>query len=279
MKVDILGIKIDALTKQETADKLSGFLSSQKNNFIITANPELLLKCWKNSRLAETVALADLVTADGIGLMWAAKFLTRPPRSLFISVIDAYLSALIISINPNFYKSIIPERITGSDLTEKICELALKNNQSIYLLGGEEGIAQKASDKLKEKYPGLKISGAVSGPKNISDISKEEIDYLIEQIKQAQPDILLVAYGAPKQELWLAENLKKIPSVKIGLGIGGVFDFYAGLVKRAPRIYQELGLEWLWRLFHQPWRAFRIFNATFGFIYTLAKLKHLPSTF
>ncbi len=143
---------------------------------------------------------------------------------------------------------------------EMICQLAAQKKWPVFLLGGEEGVAEKTAENLKNKYPDLEIqtTGIILGtvPKGQSF---------------RRPAILFVALGASKQEKWIINNLAKMPSVKLAMGVGGAFDFISGRVRRAPKPLRLIGVEWLWRLFCQPWRMGRIFNAVVKFPYLVIK--------
>ncbi len=147
----------------------------------------------------------------------------------------------------------IKERITGIDLMLKICELAEKNRKSIFLLGGKN-VSEKTVKKLKEKFPQIQISGF-----------SEDIDSCYNLIKISKPNIIFVALGAPKQEIWISENIEKFPSVNIAMGVGGAFDMISKKIKRAPIFLQKIHLEWLFRLAQEPKRLKRIFNAVIIF--------------
>ncbi|MBU1130750.1 WecB/TagA/CpsF family glycosyltransferase [Patescibacteria group bacterium] len=283
MKADILGVKVDSLTANQALDKVDDFLSSNNQHQIITANPEIVLAAWQNREYQQLINRTGLVTADGSGLLWAAKFLSLKSKGLLISLIQLLVTVFALILNPQYLKEIIPERITGVDLMEKICELASKKDWKIYLLGGEQRIAQKTAEALKKKYLNLNIVGAEAGPEFQSSIlnpqslnnSNHKFQNIIDNIKQQKPNILFVAFGSPKQDFWINENLSKMPSVKAAMGVGGAFDFISGNVKRAPEIYRDLNIEWLFRMFNEPWRVPRIFNATVKFIYSVVKYKHL----
>jgi len=161
----------------------------------------------------------------------------------------------------------IGERITGVDLTWEICKLAAKKGYSVYFLGAAEGVAQKAAQRIKLLYPDLKIAGTYAG--------MPDEEGIIDRINDTKPDILLVAFGAPKQDFFIQEYLPKLPTVKLAMGVGGSFDFISGKVKRAPQIYRDLGLEWFYRFYNEPWRALRIFNATVRLMVSVVKYKHL----
>jgi len=246
MKIEILGVKIDNLSLQEVLEKIKQFLISPNQHFIVTPNPEFLVEAQKDNHFKEILNYADLSCADGVGLLKAAKFLGKRLQ-----------------------------RVTGVDLVWAICELAAKNNYSVYLLGGGEMVAAKASQNLQEQFPDLKIVGAESGgvvidPKNIDE-------ELINRINDAKPKIIFIALGQVKQEKWIFYHLDKLPSIKLAIGVGGAFDYISGETKRAPKFIRRLGLEWLFRLIIQPERWKRIFNAVIIFPLLVLKSKFIKS--
>ena len=273
MKTEILGIKIDALNYNQSLQKIEDFLRQDKQHQIITVNPEIILKSLADSNYREIINQVSLVTADGIGLLWAAKFLSLKSDSWVSTIAQMIASGASLVFYPSYCQEVIPERITGVDLMDKICRQASIKGWKIYLFGGGAGVAEKTAEVLRKKYLNLQIVGAEEGIKNYQ--SGQNTDEAISKINEKAPDIIFVAMGAPKQEYFISQNLSKIPSVKIAMGVGGSFDFISGKIKRAPDIYRDLGLEWLYRFFHQPWRALRIFNATVKFIWTVIKFKQL----
>lgn len=153
----------------------------------------------------------------------------------------------------------IKEEINGINLIYNICS---KFPNKSFLLGGKSDVIQKAKEKL-----GKKIVGAEHG--------YQDLDKVINKINKVKSDILLVGLGSPKQEKWIYENLEKMPSVKLAIGVGGAFDFISGRIRRAPKFLQKISLEWLWRLIRQPWRMVRIWRGVFGLSYlTLKQLIH-----
>ena len=248
-KIDILGVKIDKLALSQVLDKIDQFLESDKQRYVATVNPEMIVMAQGDEEFKKILNNADISVADGAGILRAAKL-----NGVFL------------------------EKISGVDLIAEICAADFIRNKKIYLLGAGKGIAEKTADVLRKKYSGLNIVGAEEGiPSSISSnnkLSKLNED-LIKRINNAHPNILFVAFGAPKQEKWIVENLKKMPSVKLAMGVGGAFDFILGRVKRAPKFMQRLGLEWLWRLFVEPWRMKRIYNATVKFSWLVLKSKIL----
>ncbi|MDZ7798359.1 MAG: WecB/TagA/CpsF family glycosyltransferase [Patescibacteria group bacterium] len=240
--IKILGVKVTNIGLRELREKIKEYLNSNKQRFLTTVNPEIILKAHKNEDYKKILNKASLSLPDGFGLVLASRFKGQK----------------------------IKKRITGNDLIEIICAQAEKESKTVYLLGGRKDVPAQASYQLKEKYPDLEIVGFDN-----SRIYSERIFSrgILKKIIHAKPDILLVALGAPKQEKWIARHLRKMISVKIAVGVGGAFDFLAGQIKRAPNFMQKMGLEWLWRLFWQPWRLFRIFNAVFRFSWVVIKNK------
>lgn len=214
--------------------KITRFLNEDKLHQIATVNPEFVMASQKDTEFRNILNSVDLAVPDGIGLQWAAKFLHLP----------------------------IGERITGVDLTWEIAKLAAEGGYSIYLLGAKEGIAAQVAQKLKIIYPNLTIAGVYAG-------SPEE-EGIAAKINQTKADILLVAFGAPKQEKFIFQNRHKL-TVKLAMGVGGTFDYIAGTVSRAPKWMRVIGLEWLYRLICQPKRFGRIITATI--IFPLAVLR------
>ncbi|MDF1497835.1 MAG: WecB/TagA/CpsF family glycosyltransferase [Patescibacteria group bacterium] len=243
----ILDVKIDKITTIEVLEKIKGFLLLNDQHYIVTLNPEMIIEAQENTLFKSIINKANLVIPDGTGVLLAYKYI---------------------------YHKKLPEKITGIDLIEKICKEKYINDLKIYLLGAKEGIAKKTSEILCKKYPNLKIIGAEDGIKDfMSDNYKIENDKLIKKINITKPGILFVAFGSPKQEIWISKNIKKMPSVKLAIGVGGSFDFISGKIKRAPKIFQRLGFEWLYRLFQEPKRIKRIYNATIKFGWIIIKNK------
>ncbi|MCA9388745.1 WecB/TagA/CpsF family glycosyltransferase [Candidatus Berkelbacteria bacterium] len=234
----ILGVKLDGFNLDQVLERVENAIAARIPNQIATINPEFILEAQKNKEFRQAINNAELKIADGFGLKLAAFFLRLPQ----------------------------PPIVTGTDLTDTLARVASKKGWRLYLLGGGElKTAQPAARALKHKYPDLKIVGAESGPMiKIGDIEPKKQDFLVKKIRARKPDILLVALGAPKQDLFIYK-LKKELGVPIMMGVGGAFDFISGKVKRAPKLMRNLGIEWLWRLFAQPWRANRIFKATIIF--------------
>ncbi len=216
----ILDVPVHPVTYEQLLDLVADFVVSGTPHQICTANPEFVMTAQRNPQFMAVLQCADLVLADGTGLLWAAK---RQGKAL-------------------------PERVTGSDGIYRLAERAAQVGWKIYLLGAAPGIAERTSEILQQRYPGLNIAGTFAG-------SPSEADYpeIAARIKAADPDILLVAYGAPRQDLWIAEHMQDLQT-PVNIGIGGAFDHVVGIRRRAPDWLIRLNLEWLWRLITQPWR-------------------------
>lgn len=233
-KINILGVGIDNLILSEALGKAERFLNSGKINFIATPNPEIILAAKKDDEFRKILNSADLALADGVGLIFASRFLKTP----------------------------LKERISGVDFMPALCELAEKKEKTVFLLGGGEGVAEKTAEELKKRFPRLKIAGTAGGTK-ADNFPPQNI----------RADILFVAFGALKQEKWISANSAALESsgVKIALGVGGAFDMISGRLPRAPLFLHQIGLEWLWRLFLEPRRLKRIFNAVIVFPLSIVK--------
>lgn len=255
-KISVFGIPIDSFDKKEVIKYIEQQINSNKKLFITTVNVEFLYQSLNNEKVRKMLENSSLNLADGIGVIWAAKYLSlKLPENKFTRYIVAFvkliLSLFAIIFYPKYIKKPVPERISGSDFIWDLSRLASKNKLKVFLLGGGPTIPEQASLNLQTEIVDLQVAGTYEG----SPDEKEELK-IISLIKKANTDILFVAYGVPNEELWLERNLKKT-GAKIGIGVGGTFDFLAGRVKRAPKFIRLVGLEWLWRLILQPNRIKR----------------------
>lgn len=229
--VNLLGVPVHAVTMDQTLDWIAAAVVERPPRQICTANPEFVMLAQRDPAFCTVLQQADLVLPDGVGLLWAARRLGGH----------------------------LPERVAGSDLIYRLAERGAERGWRVYFLGAAEGVAARTADILARRYPGLVVPGAYAGSPR-----PEDDEALAARVRAAQPDVLLVAYGAPKQDLWIARNRLRL-GVPVSMGVGGSFDFVAGVARRAPVALQRLGLEWLHRLWRQPWRARRIFNAVVAF--------------
>lgn len=264
MKVDILGVKIDGVTMTEALARIEGFLKDGKFHYVVTPNPEIVIFAQKDKNFAKILNQADLAIPDGVGLVWASKILSSqltPRRQSYGA------SATVQSTRKNKTAKREPttlkQRVTGVDLADEICKMASEKGFTMGFLGGKSNVAVRAAKCQKERYPGIKVLFAGPGdPKKPLIVNP-----------QLPIDILLVAYGFPKQEYWMAKWGPK-SSIKVAVGIGGTLDYFASQVTRAPKFLRNLGLEWLWRLIRQPWRIERqLALAIFVFSVLKQKLK------
>jgi N-acetylglucosaminyldiphosphoundecaprenol N-acetyl-beta-D-mannosaminyltransferase len=246
--------------KISTSQKLQsawGNSRSKKQFFFATPNPEIVLAAQSNAALKKVLNTTQLSVADGTGILWASYFLNLKRRN-FITLITSLFAILF---TPKKIRKVISERVTGSDLFPNLLSLAAKRKKKVFLLGAAPNVAAIVKEKFEKKIQNLKISGVYSGSPLVS-----VEDEIRAKIDASKAELLFVAFGAPQQELWIARNLPRLKTVKFAMGVGGTFDFYAGIIRRAPHIFCHLGLEWLWRLVLQPRRLGRIWNATFCFV-------------
>lgn len=237
-RVSILGIPIDNLHQPELVTRVKALLATPGWHLCTTPNPEFLVVARRNRAFAETLRLADLSVGDGVGLQYAAFLQGKKLR-----------------------------RITGTQLLHTILAQATMSKSRVVILGKNDAQAQQAAEALRHKIQGATIVGAWGGGRVDSDGTWQAPE-LAKKIVDANPDVLIIGFGSPKQELWLRRYGPTL-GARLGLGVGGAFDFLAGTVRRAPRWMQALGLEWLFRLIQQPWRWRRILNAVliFPFLY------------
>jgi len=275
--INILGVNFDVVSSDETLLKIDGWLSTshsffgfRKQYYIVTPNPEILLEAQKNPEFKDILNNADLSIPDGIGVLWASKFqkIAQQEDTKWKRFGKWIASLGMIGLSKKYIRTELPERVTGVDLMERMCLLAAEKKHSIFLLGAADGVAEKTAEKLKQKYPELQIVSTFAGTPNEGDDKQ-----IVEYINAFKPELLFVAYGAPKQELWIDRNLKHLDTVKVAIGVGGAFDFISGLQKRAPKFFQKYGIEWMYRLYRQPTRAKRIWNAVVKFPIKIYKAK------
>lgn len=219
-RVAILGVGIDNLTWGQTLERLVAFIEEGTPHHVVTVNPEYLVMAQDNGPFREVLQEADLALADGVGLMGASRFLGRP----------------------------LVARIPGVELVRALASLSTQRGYRLFLLGAAPGVAEAAARVLAEDNPGLVLAGCYAGSPRLADE-----DDVVARIRQASPHILLVAYGAPAQDLWIHRQRARL-GVPLAMGVGGGFDFISGRVKRAPLWMRRWGLEWGYRLYQEPWR-------------------------
>ena len=229
--IRILGVRVDEYDMQQSLDLIGAFVAQGDANGedglkqVVTINPEGVWLAQNDAELKRIIGDAALVTPDGNGILWAARQLGTP----------------------------LKERVAGIELLENICRRGAEEGWRIYLLGAKPGVADVAAQKLQEKYPGLQIVGCDNG------YFRDREEQAVSCVREAKADVLFAALGMPYQEHWLYEHRKEL-GCKVAVGVGGSFDVLAGLVRRAPGLWQRLKLEWLWRLLSDPkrWRRYLV---------------------
>lgn len=222
MKKEILGVMFDDLTREEAVQAGAKLLEEDKFHYVVTPNPEFILAAEKDSAFRQVLNEADLVLADGIGVVYSAKIQGTPLKG----------------------------RVTGIGFAEDMLAALQERGGRLYLLGAKPGVAETAAERLRERYPGLRIAGFHDG-------YFQEDGPIVENIRQSGADTVFVCLGAPKQELWMAKN-GLATGARLLCGLGGSIDVFAGTVKRAPKFWCDHGLEWFYRLCSNPRRLGRM---------------------
>lgn len=231
-KVNILGVNVDKVTHDEAVDKVMSMLGENGNHAVFTPNSEIILTAYHDPEFCALLNSAELLTADGIGVVYASRILKNP----------------------------VPERVAGYDVACGVIDKIAETGHRLYMFGGKPGVAEKAKENLTEKYPFLNIAGMHNGY-----FGPEEVDGIIEDINNSGADLLFVCLGAPTQEKWICANRDRL-NCRVMMGIGGSLDVFAGTVERAPEFWCKHGMEWLYRLIKEPWRFKRMMALPkFGF--------------
>lgn len=224
--INILDVPVHKVTMEEATRKISEFVNSNDMHMVFTPNPEIVMLAQEEKELMSILQKADLVVPDGIGVVIASKMLEGES---------------------------LPERVAGFDLVQNTMKESVYKGYRYYFLGSKPGVADQAAENMRQKYPGIQIVGTRDGY-----FKEEDEMQIIEDINQSGANILLVALGAPKQELWIDKYKSQFKYVRVAIGVGGSLDVMAGTVKRAPEFFQKVGLEWFYRLVSQPTRAKRM---------------------
>lgn len=222
MRVDVLGVGFDNMTMDQAVAEGVRLMGTEGAHYAATPNPEIVEVCRTDGEAREAVNGADLVLADGIGVIYGAKMLGTPLKG----------------------------RVTGIGFAQGLMERMAENGKTLYLLGAKPGVAEKAAERLREQYPGLRIAGTHDG-------YFQEDGPVIEAIRASGADVVFVCLGAPKQEKWMQKN-GGATGAHLLVGLGGCLDVFSGEVQRAPEVFQKLGLEWLHRLAKNPSRIGRM---------------------
>ena len=229
--IKIFGARIDNVTLDDAVAEVKNFLMEDDLHTIYTPNTEIIMACKEDENIRNIINSGDLIIPDGIGLIYGSRIKKKP----------------------------LKERVTGFDLSMEILKIANEKGYSLFLLGGKDGIAKTAGENIVKKYPNIKLVGFHHGYFKGSHIGlknhEEELN-IIDSINQVKPDIIFVGLGFPKQEIWINENKDRL-HCKVIIGNGGTMDKLSGNIKRAPEIFQKLGLEWFYRLIKEPSRIKR----------------------
>ncbi len=226
-RVIIMDVPINKVTMEGASDQVVSYLLGKGKHTVFTPNPEIIMDAQKDPELMRILKEADLVVADGIGVVLASKILKVET---------------------------LPERVGGFDMMQQVLGKIKDKDINVYFLGSKPGVAEEAAKNMRRTYPGINIVGTRDGYFGPND--EQEI---IDEIKELKVDLLMAGLGAPRQEKWIDKHIEEL-GIKVGVGVGGSLDVMAGTVKRAPEIYQKLGLEWFYRLITNPKRAKRMLN-------------------
>ncbi|HUP27451.1 MAG TPA: WecB/TagA/CpsF family glycosyltransferase [Chloroflexia bacterium] len=227
-KRNILGVGVHDCDEDEALEQIVRFLSEEppKLHQVCTVNPEFVMEARRTPAFRSVINGASLATPDGVGIVLAGTLLGKPFKG----------------------------RATGVALVQRLAWASAERGLSIFLLGAGPGVAEEAARVLEARYPGLRIAGTYAGSPSDEDFASIRV-----LLEAARPDLLFVAYGAPRQDMWIAQHMHDLPStVRVAMGIGGVLDYLSGRVPLAPPLMRRAGLEWVYRLARQPWRWRRI---------------------
>lgn len=217
-RAEVLGVPVHLVTMASTLETIESFIRERTPRLVVTADASGIVLALKDRDWKALIARADLVTPDSSGVVWALR---RKGYS-------------------------VAGRVSGCDLAAELCRLGAEKGYRVYLLGASPGVAEKAAEELRTRYVGCQVVGSDDGY-----FTEAEEPGVVARIREANPDVLLVAMGMPKQEKWIDKHRLQL-GVPVSIGVGGTLDVFAGVAKRAPRLVQRLNLEWLWRLAQNP---------------------------
>lgn len=226
-KQALLNTYINNVTMPETIAAIEQMIEADKKSYVVAINVDVVMKIEEDSYLKKVVDNADMVLVDGKPLVWISKLHGKPLKA----------------------------KISGSDLVPLLCEVAAEKGYKIFIIGGKDGIAEQAKEKLENRLPKIKIVGTYAPPFGFEK-NESELDKINQMISEVHPDLLIACFGCPKQEKWMYENIEKY-NAKVSVCAGATVDFLAGNVKRAPRWMSDHGLEWFYRFTQEPKRMFK----------------------
>ena len=233
------GIGIDPITLPQALDRIEELVAAKNGGSVFTPNVDHVMIAEHDVAFRAAYLAADVSLPDGMPLLWASRILGDP----------------------------LPEKVSGSDLVLPLCERAAARKWRVYLLGGAPGVADIAANRLHSRFSTITIVGT-DAPRIQADSHEDETTQALARLRDAHADLVLVALGAPKQEVWIHRNLERLrPTVAVG--VGASLDFLAGRVRRAPRFISRAGFEWLWRLAQEPrrlWRRYLLEDPRFAIV-------------
>ena len=239
--VPLLGVPFLPLTRKEFLARLAHLAMRGHAARVFTPNPEILLAADRDPEFRKRLCSADLLLPDGIGVLLGARICGKA----------------------------LPERVAGIDAGEFLLALAARKGLRVFLLGGKKGVAEEAAHALCERFPDLILCGTHHGFFDKA-MNSSENRAVLSKLQTAEPDLLFVCFGAPAQEKWICENAPTLPSLRLSMGLGGALDVWSGRVRRAPKIFRQCGLEWLWRALREPKRFARL-GAIPKFLWTVKR--------
>jgi exopolysaccharide biosynthesis WecB/TagA/CpsF family protein len=250
--VDVLSVRFHNLSRDEAARAIAEAARSDGKAYVVKPYSEFMPLAHRDERVRDILNGADLCLADGVGILWAAHYLSLPGGTLR-ALVQLPLSLAAIAFNPKAVRRPLRQAMAGVDLTWRMLARLDEAGASVFLLGGTEEEVRGARERIEARFQRLTVAGAHHG---YVTRSAEATDAVVAAIDEARPDVLLVAMGFPRQERWLAANLPRL-DVRVVVAEGGSFSFMSGAVPRAPRWLRRIGMEWLYRLARQPWRLRR----------------------
>ncbi len=249
---EVLGVRFHNLSRGDAARAIAQLARAGGRAYVVKPYSEFMPRAAHDARIREVLNGADLCLADGIGILWAAHYLALSGGALR-ALAQLPLSLAAVVFNPAAIRWTLKENMAGVDLTWEMLTRLDEAGSRVFLLGGTGEEVRGARERIEARFPGLHVVGAIHG---YFDASGKASETVIRAINEAQPEVLLVAMGFPRQEEWIAANLPQL-QVNVAVAEGGSFSFISGVTPRAPRWLRRLGLEWLYRLARQPWRLHR----------------------
>lgn len=234
-RVNILGVGISPITLPQAINHLAAWIDSRTRHYVCVCTVHTVMECQRSETMRRAVNGAGLATPDGMPLVWLSQRHSQAQVS----------------------------RVYGPDLLLALCAHSVERGYSHYFYGGAAGVPELLAEKLRQRFPGLKIAGSYSPP--FHSLTPPEDEAIIAQINQAAPDIVWVGLGTPKQDLWMAAHREHL-AAPVLIGVGAAFDFHTGRLPQAPRWIQQHGLEWLFRLAQEPrrlWYRYLVYNPIF----------------